>query len=195
MDKKEIISCLCMNCGHRNDHTHPDGFCQNCEHDAWLEYRDVIKKNEFFKLTAKLAGIEPELFSIKFMDNSIKIIPLVNRPKVLKTWYWHFGQDITLTGGLSSQITCCQWKDIVFYTRENANGIDSFLISSPERWGDKAGSTPGSARQVLELFAPADKWKEVAAIVKLNDTKNRPVKQNKRFTQKWINENFSKDKL
>lgn len=67
---KELISCVCMTCGIRNDHSHEDGLCQN-GHDNWLEYYDVKCRNEFFEFACKKFGLTPNEMAEKFMDNTI----------------------------------------------------------------------------------------------------------------------------
>lgn len=67
---KEIISCVCMTCGVRNNHSHESGLCQN-GHDAWLEYRDVISKNEWFYSVAKKFNMTESELTEKFMDSSV----------------------------------------------------------------------------------------------------------------------------
>lgn len=74
---KQIISCICLTCGIRNDHTEPHGFCQN-GHDNWLEYRDVINKNEHFKKALKITGLSAEEFTDVFMNNNIKQIKIIH---------------------------------------------------------------------------------------------------------------------
>lgn len=97
-----------------------------------------------------------------------------------------FGQsNMGGTSGLIGKVTKCMIKGVVVYTREMANGIDSFQISSGERWGDKVGHTPSKARQALELCAPAEVWDEIAEVVKAADQVKRPVRKNKLFTIKW----------
>jgi hypothetical protein len=68
---KQIISCVCMTCGVRNDHTHPDGLCQN-EHDDWLQYKDVREKNEHFKRAMLLTGMSSKRLTQLFTDNGVK---------------------------------------------------------------------------------------------------------------------------
>lgn len=69
-------SCICLTCGVRNDHSHPDGFCQN-GHDDWLEYRDVIRANETFERAKKVFGTtEPDLTAL-FTNPNIKQIEIV----------------------------------------------------------------------------------------------------------------------
>ena len=68
--EKEIINCVCMVCGIRNDHSHEDGLCQN-GHDDWLEYYDVVHENEFFDFACKKFNIPPQQMKKKFMDNTV----------------------------------------------------------------------------------------------------------------------------
>lgn len=82
---KEIISCVCMTCGIRNDHSHPDGFCQN-GHDDWLEYGDVKAKNQFFKRACKITGMTEKEFTERFLNNARKYFYILNpRFKVYQT--------------------------------------------------------------------------------------------------------------
>lgn len=64
---KRIIPCLCMTCGVRNDFSNHSGFCQN-NHDNWLEYRDVMAKNKYFKLAVKQSGLTEGDFTKKFLS-------------------------------------------------------------------------------------------------------------------------------
>ena len=75
---------------------------------------------------------------------------------------------------------------ITFFVREGISGINSFLISSNERWGDKAGSRPSKQKQVLELFAPAQYWQSIKELVEEADGLQRRVYFNKNFSQKFI---------
>jgi len=61
-----------MTCGKRNDHSDPNGLCSNGEHDNWLEYRDVVARNEHFRYFSRITGIAEQLLYDQFMDNSIK---------------------------------------------------------------------------------------------------------------------------
>lgn len=110
--------------------------------------------------------------------------------KVIKTFYWHHRTTNTGTGGLTSQVTICQYKDILFFVRENINGISSFLISSGERWGDKVGlKRIRKERQTLELLCREDKWEEIAVMIHEVDEYHRPVLRNERFTENWVRSN------
>lgn len=81
---KEIISCICLTCGIRNDHTHPDGFCQN-GHDDWLEYRDVmlIEGAEPWPLkrALKLTRMTEHEFKTFFLNNEYKQFKIFNKQK------------------------------------------------------------------------------------------------------------------
>lgn len=66
-----------MTCGVRNDFTNPSGFCQN-GHDNWLEYYDVINKNQFFKLAVEQSGMNEDKFTAAFMDYENKFISQAN---------------------------------------------------------------------------------------------------------------------
>ncbi len=66
-DNKVLLPCLCMTCGVRNDFSHPSGYCQN-NHDNWLEYYDVIHKNESFEQAVKNSGLTEKKFINQFMD-------------------------------------------------------------------------------------------------------------------------------
>jgi len=74
---KNIIPCICMTCGIRNDFSHENGFCQN-GHDNWLEYRDVAQENEFFKRFAVTAGLSEDELRAAFLDTKIKQIKITN---------------------------------------------------------------------------------------------------------------------
>jgi hypothetical protein len=114
--------------------------------------------------------------------------------KVIMVTHWHYGQaNSGLLSGLSSQVTLCSWKGLVFCVRENTNGVDSFLVGSGERWGDKIGKRPGKARQLLELYAPAGYWDVIKDLVQQADPLNRPVKNNKLFNKKWVIDLFKKN--
>jgi hypothetical protein len=108
----------------------------------------------------------------------------------IATGVWIFGQsNLGGSSGLIGRVVKLQLEDgLVVYTRETLRGIDSFSISSGERWGDKAGKVPRKERQALDLWAPADRWEEVAAIVKDLDPLRRPVMRNKNFTPAWAEE-------
>lgn len=68
----KIIGCICMTCGKRNDFTHKDGLCPNGNHDNWLEYRDVVHKNEWFQSMLERTGLTEDEFIRLFMDNGFK---------------------------------------------------------------------------------------------------------------------------
>lgn len=106
--------------------------------------------------------------------------------KVLNTAVWIHSQNSCSSGGLCSQVTMCEWNDIIFYVRENVNGVNSFEISSAERWGDKNGSTPARRRQTLELMAPGEHWSDIRKLVLAADPLRRPVKQNQNFNEAFI---------
>lgn len=109
---------------------------------------------------------------------------------VFKSTQWHHGQTNCGTGGLSSQLTHCQYNGIQFYVRENVTGIPSFLVSSGERWGDKTGSKPRQSRQVLELLAPEKHFEVIKQAVLIADALHRPVLKNNAFTLQWIKNNI-----
>lgn len=73
-NNSEIISCICLTCGVRNDHSMESGYCQN-GHDDWLEYRDVMlidgANREPLDRALKLTGLSEERFREMFLDNSI----------------------------------------------------------------------------------------------------------------------------
>lgn len=81
--RQELISCICLTCGIRNDHSNPTGCCQN-GHDDWLEYRDVmlIEGAETFSLNraCKLTGLSRKEFRVIFLDNTIKQIAFKHQP-------------------------------------------------------------------------------------------------------------------
>jgi hypothetical protein len=109
---------------------------------------------------------------------------------IINIAYWHHGSDNCGNGGVVSQVTHCKVENIEFYVRENINGINSFLISSGERWGDKVGKTARKGRGVLELLAPVDQWDRIAALVHAEDTLKRHVKPNRLFTTAWAKQLF-----
>lgn len=115
------------------------------------------------------------------------------RIKVLDKTSWHFGSNNCGSGGMSGQLTKCLLEGrIVFYVRENLKGINTFLISSGERWGDKEGwSTPRPERQSLDLLAPVLHWHMIAEAVREADTLNRPVHKSRTFTWKWAEKEFA----
>lgn len=115
--------------------------------------------------------------------------------EVLKIYRWHFAMNNMQEGGLTAQVSYCRSDNIYFYVRENVNGIDSFHISSGERWGDKSGNKPSRSRQVLELFVPqAEQWQLIAGLVREIDTLDRPVLANRLFNQQWILDFVNKNK-
>lgn len=71
MSQNLIINCICMTCGERNDHSTDNGLCK-CGADDWLEYRDVISRNEWFWETQKRSGMEWREFMVAFLDNEYK---------------------------------------------------------------------------------------------------------------------------
>ena len=66
MGRLRNITCLCMRCGIRNDHSHPNGFCAN-GHDVWLEFKDIQERNEFFEETRLRAGMTVKDFIQQFI--------------------------------------------------------------------------------------------------------------------------------
>lgn len=76
---KEIIPCICMTCGIRNDLKKPqeNGHCKN-GHDNWLEYRDVMGIDDgeynfqYVQETANRFGLSIEQLTTKFLDTRIK---------------------------------------------------------------------------------------------------------------------------
>jgi len=113
--------------------------------------------------------------------------------RVIDTNFWSFGETNASEGGLIGQVTRCMYKDrIPFYVRESLRGIDSFYISSGERWGDKIGRIPRAGRQVLELCAPRPWWTEIAVVVKQIDHLNRTVLPNRNFNGAFIRDVFGR---
>jgi hypothetical protein len=107
----------------------------------------------------------------------------------IKYSFWNFGTADFSHGisGQVGQVTHCKVDGIEFWTRENTNGMDTFLISSAERWGEKAGAKPRKERQSLELYVPnPELWDKVAEVVKANDPVPRGLMQNKEFNKAWI---------
>lgn len=92
--QKQILPCLCMTCGVRNDFTHPAGFCQN-GHDNWLEYSDVVERNEFFKVAVEQAGMAEDKFIARFMDGENTFISQAN---------YHNKVVIEMRGGVISRV-------------------------------------------------------------------------------------------
>lgn len=70
-----IHSCICLTCGIRNDHSHPEGLCQN-GHDDWLEYRDVKYKDEHFERAKRVFGLSGRELKKKFFDPEMKQIAI-----------------------------------------------------------------------------------------------------------------------
>jgi hypothetical protein len=66
---KEIVPCLCTNCGTRNDLTitDGDGHCHKCGKDAWLELRDIRLANDYFWRFLKAQGWGAQAFIDKFV--------------------------------------------------------------------------------------------------------------------------------
>lgn len=111
--------------------------------------------------------------------------------KVLATTSWIFSRDNCHEGGQIGQITKCEYEGIIFYVRENINGIPSFNISSGERWGDKTGKQVRKERQSLEVCADVKHWPLISKIVKEADNLKRPVRLNIQFTKQWAESQFS----
>lgn len=112
----------------------------------------------------------------------------------LDTTSWIFGAKTnTGVGGLVGQVTKCRWRGrVIFYVRENVRGVDSFNISSGERWGEKVGlSKPRKARWSLDLLAPDQHWEAIAKDVQEVDPHHRPVLRNSAFTTEWAEQRFS----
>lgn len=76
----------------------------------------------------------------------------------IKYGFWNFGNADFSHGlnGMVGQVTHCKADGIEFWTRENTNGVPTFLISSAERWGEKAGATPRKDRHTALYFALFD---------------------------------------
>lgn len=72
-----IFPCLCLSCGVRNDYNSPHGYCAN-GHDNWLEYRDVLQRNEWYFLALKMTGLSESEFEEIFQDPTNKMIPLIH---------------------------------------------------------------------------------------------------------------------
>ncbi len=97
---KKIQSCICLTSGIRNDHSHPDGLCQN-GHDDWLEYRDVFllkgadakprnRAKKVFNVTLK------ELQQL-FCDTSITQISLAETKSMARKIEKAFSPDISIS--------------------------------------------------------------------------------------------------
>lgn len=67
---KTIISCVCMTCGIRNDHSTENGYCSN-GHDNWLEYRDVIARNVWFYYFMNKFNLSADELTNRFMDSKV----------------------------------------------------------------------------------------------------------------------------
>lgn len=118
--------------------------------------------------------------------------------EVLGLTTWQFGQTNMSVGGQMGQVTRCRYNKIVeFYTRENITGINSFIIGSGERWGDKVGSGKvRRERQVLELFAPKGVWVEIADFVTGINPLKRKVVENVNFNKSFISKlTFEKENI
>lgn len=114
--------------------------------------------------------------------------------EVLEKTVRFFGTNSVRYGGMIGQLTKCHYNGVIFYVRENLKGINSFYISSGERWGDKQSlSTPRRERQSLDLLAPKKMWVEIAAQVNLEDTLSRKVMRSRTFNWKWAEEQFPKN--
>lgn len=79
---KEIIPCICMTCGVRNDFSTDNGYCQN-GHDNWLEYRDVFHTDDnfddhFLKQAMHIFNMNAQQLSRDFKNVSIKQFTVVN---------------------------------------------------------------------------------------------------------------------
>ena len=111
--------------------------------------------------------------------------------QVLDKTIWSFGESSIKAGGMVGQLTKCKVNDIVFYVRENLKGINTFHITSGERWGDKTGMRePRKERQSLDLLAPKEHWDMIAALVHEQDHMKRPVLKAKSFTWEWAEKEF-----
>lgn len=117
--------------------------------------------------------------------NSVSIIEVLDKAP------WIFSQDNMSNGGLIAQVTKCKINDVIFYVRENVNGVNSFEISSGERWGDKAGSKPSRHRQVLELYAPEPVWEILKKAVEREDGLKRKVFKNRNFNEAFVTKIFT----
>jgi hypothetical protein len=61
-----------MTCGIRNSvGINETGFCPS-GHDNWLEYRDVMQRNEWFRAMVAKTGLSEREFTDKFLDKSVK---------------------------------------------------------------------------------------------------------------------------
>lgn len=89
-------------------------------------------------------------------------------------------------GGLSSQVTICEYAGIRFAVRENITGTSSFFTSSNVRQGDKSGRRPSAHRQSLELLAAPESWDALAILVASEDALGRVVLRNRTFTWAWV---------
>lgn len=111
--------------------------------------------------------------------------------EILESTCWFFGENSVSHGGMIGQLTKCRYNRVIFYVRENLKGINSFIISSGERWGDKNGtSKPRRERWSLDLCAPTEHWDTLAALVHEQDYYKRPVLKAKRFSYHWAEQQF-----
>ncbi len=63
----EFISCVCITCGVRNDHSDPQGFCQN-GHDDWLEYRDFQPEGEVDNKSSEVIDRAMSTFNMSYTE-------------------------------------------------------------------------------------------------------------------------------
>lgn len=70
---KDRYSCICLTCGIRNDHSRPDGLCQN-GHDNWLEFRDFKHNAAVVQAACDLSGMSREELKKLFMTPSVTYI-------------------------------------------------------------------------------------------------------------------------
>ncbi len=82
---KEIIWCVCMTCGYRNNEENeskPDsnGFCGN-DHDNWLEYRDfkVAENDNIIEEATKIFGVTRKKLWELFLTNKDIAIPKTDK--------------------------------------------------------------------------------------------------------------------
>jgi len=111
---------------------------------------------------------------------------------IIQKYTWTFGQNNCGCGGQIGQVTRCRTDGIEFWVRENITGIDSFLISSAERHGEKEGlGKVRASRQVLDLLCHPLYWDHVAELVHDHDPLHRPVIHNARFNKAFVKEIMS----
>ena len=73
---EDMILCVCLTCGVRNNHSTDDGYCQN-GHDDWLEYIDFkqVSKQGYTLFLVKTITSTPDIIyhtTPASMDQQVK---------------------------------------------------------------------------------------------------------------------------